>query len=40
MDAITVTMIVGLATLFIERAYSIVRKIHKSDCCGASVEMN
>lgn len=39
MDPSTVIIIIGVATLIIERSFSWGIKIKKSQCCGNTVEM-
>lgn len=37
-DPANIAIIVGVATLLIERAYKLLKNIKKSNCCGASIE--
>lgn len=39
MDAITLSLIIGLATLIVERVFSVIRKIRKSSCCGSEFDL-
>lgn len=39
MDPATIALIVGLATLIIERAFTWAQRIKKSSCCGGTVEL-
>jgi hypothetical protein len=40
MDPNTIIILVGFGSLFIERLFTWMRRIKKSECCGASVEMS
>lgn len=40
MDPILITTLIGVSTLLIERLYSFSKKIKKSSCCGATVELS
>lgn len=43
LDPVTIGLIVGLASLFVERVYSlsveVIKRVKKSSCCGGVVEM-
>ena len=40
MDPLTVSILVGLATLLIERGYKFAMKIKSSSCCGVKLKMD
>jgi len=40
MDIVTVTLLVGLGTLLIERCFSWANKITNSECCGSKISFN
>ncbi len=40
MEPNTIIILVGVGTLLIERVFTWMRRIKKSECCGAKVEMN
>lgn len=41
MEASTIVVIAGLASLLVERLFSYLRKIKRSKCCGCTeIEMN
>lgn len=39
MDPASIAILIGVATLLIERTYSFTNKIKKSKCCGNEIEM-
>lgn len=39
MEPNTIIIIVGFTTIFIERVFTWMMRIKKSDCCGAHLEM-
>ena len=40
LDPVTISIIVGLVTLVIERVYKYIKKIKRSKCCGnTEIEM-
>lgn len=39
MDPVTIGLLIGLATLVIERIYAWAKKIKKSECCGTKIEI-
>lgn len=39
MDPATISLIVGVAILVLERGFSFINRIRKSTCCGNTVEM-
>lgn len=39
MEPGTIIIVIGLATLIVERVFSLSMKIKKSTCCGGSIEM-
>jgi hypothetical protein len=39
MDASTIALLIGVATLLIERGFKWALRIKRSRCCGAEIEM-
>lgn len=39
MEPSTILIIIGLATLIVERSFAYALKIKKSNCCGNTIEM-
>ena len=39
MDPVTLSLIIGISTLLIERFFRLMYKIHKSKCCGMELDM-
>lgn len=40
LDVTTITIIVTLATLVVERAFDWASRIKKSKCCGSEIDLN
>ncbi len=40
MEPNTIIILVGLGTLLVERVFTWMRRIKKSECCGAKVELS
>ena len=38
MDPTSIAILIGLATLVVERIFSVANKIKSSKCCGGSIE--
>lgn len=37
LDSVSISLIIGLATLVVERIFAYVKKIKQSNCCGSSI---
>ena len=38
LDAVTVSLLIGMVTLIIERMFTVIKRIHKSSCCNSTIE--
>lgn len=38
LDSVSIGLIIGLATLVVERIFAYVRKIKESSCCGSTMK--